>query len=71
MSIEDLLKIAAQPDLMGLLTVALYFFWKEVRAMRTAIDKGNNAVQEILVKSLTGELTSYANWKNDQRKGDL
>jgi hypothetical protein len=67
-TIEELLKLAAQPGLMGLLAVALYFFWKEVRGVKTAIHNGNNAVQEILVKALTGELKSYDQWKAKHRE---
>jgi len=61
-SLEEILKLLAVPSV----TVLCVIVWTELRGVRKAIHNGNNAVQEILVKALTGELKSFAEWKADR-----
>ena len=62
MTFDEVLKLLAAPSATALCIIV----WYELRGLRRALHNANNAVQEILVKALTGELKSYDQWKADQ-----
>ena len=59
MDAKEVLELLSAPTV----TVLCAIVWYELRGMRRAMKDANERVQEILVKALTGELKSYADWK--------
>lgn len=66
MDMGQAIELGSKLGAVAVLAGACWANWKELRGVRKAIHAGNNATQEILVKALTGELKSYAQWNSER-----